>query len=821
MPLCLAAIFAFSLADASAGQQPTSPPRVSTASGGVVQGVVTTQNGTIQLGGVFVSLATDRTSEVATVISEADGSFRFEGVRPGRYQVTAVFEGFETRSAVVEVAWNQIAQVPIDLRVAAAERVDVVAVAGALSSADTLTTGEVVSSDTVEQMGPSGLQAALRLIVAAIEVPGGVSIKGGRPSQSTVQLGAGTFVDPATGLSQVRLPDDAIDTVKVLPNPYAVEFGRFSSGLVLIQTRRAGDRWKTRLNNLDPSFRTRRGRPFDIEGLLSFAPRLEIGGPIKKDRLFLQQSAQYRYRSNDIPSRPPTELQTSHAFSSFTRLDANLAPRHSLVAVGGFFPSIAKQATLGTFIPPEASADIEGRHATAAISERTLWGTSLFSETTFEVNTYRNEVQPQGRLPMELLPEVTLGNFYNRQRRSTTSYQVIETVSGTTTGEGSLHLYKVGIDLLYNRFEGLSTSGPVVVRRSDGTLARRLDFGPGTRQSIDSADLAVFAQDRWQPTNRWYVEFGGRLDHDGVINRWNFTPRTGTAVLLNPSGTAVLRGGVGFFFERTPSAAGAFNDYESYVETRYAADGITPLGPPVQFVHRTADDLRTSRSLTWDLAYDHRFNRKFAIRFSTIDRDGSHELIVDPVNAGDSSAIELYSRGRSRYREAEFGVHYTAGTRVDVNTSYVRSMARADLNGFTSYFDVVRAPVFGQSSYAAARTEVPHRLLVRGRVMPTPRWLFVGVLDWRSGLPYSVVDAALDFVGPRNDRRFPTYVRLELGVEHRFKILGFQPWVGLRADNALNAWLPIDVQANIDSPAFGTYYNSEYRQFRVTLRFAR
>jgi hypothetical protein len=310
------------------------PPAVSTASGGVVQGIITTQNGTIPLGGVFVSVATTRTSEVATVLSEADGSYRFEGLRPGRYQVTAVFDGFETRNAVVEVVWNQVADVPLDLRVAAAERVDVVAVAGALSSADTLTTGEVVSSDTVEQMGPtSGLEAALRLIVAAIEVPGGVSIKGGRPSQSTVQLGAGTFVDPATGLSQVRLPDDAIDTVKVLPNPYAVEFGRFSSGLVLIQTRRAGERWKMRLNNLDPSFRTRRGRPFDFEGLLSFAPRFEIGGPIKKDRVFLQQSAQYRYRSNDIPSRPPDQLQTSHAFSSFTRMDANLAPRHSLLAI--------------------------------------------------------------------------------------------------------------------------------------------------------------------------------------------------------------------------------------------------------------------------------------------------------------------------------------------------------------------------------------------------------------------------------------------------------------------------------------------------------
>ena len=80
----------------------------------------------------------------------------------------------------------------------------------------------------------------------------------------------------------------------------------------------------------------------------------------------------------------------------------------------------------------------------------------------------------------------------------------------------------------------------------------------------------------------------------------------------------------------------------------------------------------------------------------------------------------------------------------------------------------------------------------------------------------------LDFVGPRNDgRRFPNYARVALGVEHRFKILGLQPWIGVRADNAFKAFLPIDVQPNIGSPHFGTFYNSEFRQMRLQVRFER
>jgi hypothetical protein len=37
--------------------------------------------------------------------------------------------------------------------------------------------------------------------------------------------------------------------------------------------------------------------------------------------------------------------------------------------------------------------------------------------------------------------------------------------------------------------------------------------------------------------------------------------------------------------------------------------------------------------------------------------------------------------------------------------------------------------------------------------------------------------------------------------------------------NALNSFLPSDVQANINSPAFGSFYNSVYREYRLAIRF--
>jgi hypothetical protein len=204
-----------------------------------------------------------------------------------------------------------------------------------------------------------------------------------------------------------------------------------------------------------------------------------------------------------------------------------------------------------------------------------------------------------------------------------------------------------------------------------------------------------------------------------------------------------------------------------------------------------------------------------------LDRHGSNELIVSPSVVDGNGRLLLSSDGTSRYRDIEGGFQYTRGAGLDLNVSYARSVARSNLNSFGNYFDTQMQPVINPDAFGAAPTDVPHRLFAKGRLMPTDRWLLVGVLDWRTGFPYSIVNEALDFVGPRNARRFPNRLQVDLGVEHRFHIGKLQPWIGVAANNAFNRFLPSDVQANLGSPNFGGLYNSPYRQFRLQLRFER
>jgi hypothetical protein len=138
-----------------------------------------------------------------------------------------------------------------------------------------------------------------------------------------------------------------------------------------------------------------------------------------------------------------------------------------------------------------------------------------------------------------------------------------------------------------------------------------------------------------------------------------------------------------------------------------------------------------------------------------------------------------------------------------------------------SYFDTIMWPVLGRNEYAPAPTDAPHRLLARGRFTPWPKWLVLGTLDWRSGLPWGPTTDALDYVVPRNSLRFPSYFRLEAGIERHVKILKFRPWLGVRVWNALDSFLPVDVQSNLGSASFGKFYNSEYPQIRIIMRFER
>ena len=788
---------------------------------------VTAQNGSVRLPGTSITVASLDGHTVATDLSDADGRLRVADLPPGLYEVRASLMGFDEARATVRVEPGRQATVNLDLHLTGlAERVDVIGNAETAppTIGETLSTKGVIESRVVEQLPirDHSVLSALKLLAGVVDGPGGVSIKGGRSNQSGLQIGMAALTDSSTNAPLFRLPVDAIDSVEVLPNPYAVEFGRFSSGVTVVNTKRAGDTWRVDLSAPDLSFRNARGKPWTFTGIESFGPRIGFGGPLIKGRLFLEQSAQVRYEVSEVWSRPADETRDSLWLSTFTRLDANLSSSHSLIASFNFFPSRANAVNLNTFNGPGVTADQRDRLMTSSFAvHTTLSGTSVL-ESTLQLNGFHVDVGGQGSAPMELIPSGNAGNFFNRQQKWTRSIQWVEAATGSGEWAGASHLFKVGADLMHTSFEARSDSSPVLVRREDGTLARRLTFMSPIEQDFTSTDVAIFAEDRVQVHPRLLLEVGGRIDRDGVLQQTNATPRIGAVFLLNERGSAALRGGFGLFYERTPSVVGTFGLFETPLDARYAADGLTLLGPPRMFRHVTAPHLDVARSTTWNSEYTQRLPHKLSMRVGVLGRRGSHELIVTPAASSDPTRgeLRLTSDGRSSYVEGEVTLRYAPEPKLELSGTYVRSSATADLNNYTSFFDNVRWPIVAANFHAPTVSDAPHRLVAHARTIFADRWLVSSIVEAHTGFPFSATDDMLDWVGERNRLyRFPTFVMLDLDVEHKFTFLKGKPWIGLRIYNSLNRFTPIEVQSNLSSQAFGAFYNSYGRQIRLQVRF--
>ncbi|HSR50724.1 MAG TPA: carboxypeptidase regulatory-like domain-containing protein [Acidobacteriota bacterium] len=755
---------------------------------------------------------------VARVISDDRGNYSASGLAAGRYRVSASLDGFQpTDSETFDLPAGGLRQVDLALPIQSLE--ESVEVVGSRQADETGTSiesveGEVANIAPVKGDDFSDLLPLLPGVIRGVD--GRLVMNGGRPTQSSYVINNSTNVtDPSSGNLGFTLPSDAVESVDVLANPYAAEFGRFSSGITNILTRQGTNKWRFLVNNFFPRAKLRDGT---IMGIGGFTPRFQVRGPLVKDRLFLSQTVQYRYLIDDVPSLPELESDTRlESFSSFTQLDAQFNDSHNLTTFVSVFPRKLDFVNLDTFNPRPVTPNLHERGYQIGLSERFVIDPSVVLESTVSVKDYDVDIFGQGLGEMFLNVEENSGDFFNIQRRRTRSWQWVESLSIYKDWAGQ-HLFKFGVDLLNASYDGLSDSRPVNVTRQDGTLSQRITFSPAASQRVRNTDLAFFAQDRWRLSDRLLLEFGARIDRDGVFERTNFAPRFGFAIGVLPAGKGIVKGGAGLFYDRVPLTVEAFPDFERRTVTRFAPDGLTPLGTPVTFRHQLADDLRTPYSFTWNVEYDHRLRPNLLLKTNFLRRQGNHEIILDPLD-GNDPRLRLDSRGRSRYWELELTSRWNYSEKSFLIASYVRSESEQDLNDFDQFFGNFRDPIIRPNEYSFADSDVSNRLLLQGTWILPDDWIFSPVLEWRDGFPFSARDEDRFFVGPRNRAgRFPNLVTLDVDLQRWFTIKGIRARIGIRIFNIFNTFTPRDVQNIVDSPRFGTFFNTNERIFGGTFQ---
>lgn len=782
---------------------------------GTLSGIVTTQTGAVRLPGAAITVVAAGGSQVVgTAASNDQGVFRIDGLAPGRYDVRIALRGFDpVERGGVEVAADSVREVRIDLTLETiAESVSVAADDSSPATAATISRQLAADLVNIAPVTGDSFQALLPILPNVLRGDDGrLRLNGGRPDQSGLQLAGASVTDAVTGEFGIELPIDAVEALEVVASPYLTEFGRFSTGVTRIETRRAANAWAFTANNFVPMPRF---RGMNVQGLRTFSPRFLTGGAIVKDKLFLTQAAQYELRRIRVPSLPRGEDdRESRGFTTFTRLDAQPWEQHHLVMSLATFPRTRRFANLGTFVREPATADLrEKGHQTDVAATSLALGGLVESRLTFR--RYDVDVLAKAPAAMVVTPLGVTGRHFNDQRRDSRSLQWIESISRGWTDRTGEHLVKAGVDLLRSSYTGTSESRDVEVRDVNGALRELVRFAAPTRQDETASDLAVYLQDRWRPSDRLLVEYGGRIDRDGVLERFNFSPRVGASLSLWSSGAGVVRGGVGRFVQRTPLMAAAFESFERRTVTRYGADGSVAQSIAYLPV-REAEATPSARIAS--IEYDHRLARGWTARIGHLRRDGSREFLVE--ERPDRGVLALTGNGRSQYRETELTIGHLDGLGRSLSVSYVHTSSRADYNHLDRYFGNLRQPLVRANAFARTDVDVPHRLIARGIIPVFGAWQVNPIVEIRTGFPYSLVDAAQDFVGVQNDGgRFPVLATLDLAVNRVIAVKGRRVRIGVRTNQLLNRFTPRDVQNNVDSGALGAFYNSIDRRIGLTFQ---
>ena len=409
------------------------------------------------------SLKLKRGMQVSETAANDAGEYEFTKLLPGEYTLEATAEGFKTSSKTITIRTGETLIENVRLEVAeVSASVTVTSVA-----AQAVQTTETMFVNTVKQetlqtlpLPHEKLLDALPLVPGVVRGPDGqINMNGARASQSSMTVNSANVTDPVTGQFAFNLPIEAVESVQVLTNPYAAEYGKFTGGVTAVATRSGTDKFKIEAQNFFPRFRHRGGKWTGVE---AFTPRLALSGPLKRNKLWFMQSFEYRFVRTPVYSLPPDKRDTGlESFDSVTQMDWDINPRHHLTSTLSLFPQKLRFVGLNTFNPEEVTPNYKQRGFFLGLNERWIVSDKAVLESHVSVKKFDADVFPSsGEQVMNFAPDVNSGNYFNRQDRRSTRVEALEIYNFTPPDFAGTHFMKVGVGLTHTTFDGRNRATP-------------------------------------------------------------------------------------------------------------------------------------------------------------------------------------------------------------------------------------------------------------------------------------------------------------------------------------------------------------------------
>jgi hypothetical protein len=775
---------------------------------GTVSGKLSSPAGDALANVIVILTPSGRPQEWGRRMTGPEGEFSFSGVPAGAYRLLAICPGYEDKTVEpVEVIASHETRLDLFFSLPRYSETVEIRAESPVEVAD-VAPPETLEVETLSllPLATDRFQDAFPLLPGVVRDPEGrLSFNGSRPSQSILLVNGANVTDPVTGDFAINLPLRAIEEVEVSEIPYSAEYGRVTAAVAEIKTRGGTDEWDVDTGDLIPKLNFRDGK---IRGIRAFVPQVAVSGPLKKGKAWFNQGLAYRFvRSRVYDVTTGEDEQELESYDSFTQLDWRIADGHHLTTTFSYFPGETDNLGLNALNSSEATPEFHSWGWNAAVSGRSMFASSIL-ETTVAVKHYDLSLRPKAETPSQLTPEGLRSNYFNNLERNTSRFDLLASLTRTISGARGEHVLKAGGSLGRSRFEGADRGLPLELLDASGRLVRRVDFIGDPALSGSDYLLSAYVQDRFRVGSRFGIEAGLRFDYDDLVNDYQLSPRLSLAVALDESGKTVARGGIGVFHDHVYLHAGSFTRFQRRVETSFGPDG-GPLGAPIVFENRISPEgLESPRSLTWNAELDRTLTEGFQMRVGYRERYGSEELLIDRLVEEGRGALELSSDGHSVNRELGVTLRVTRAQN-ELFVAYSKSHSTGDLNNFGTLYQNLRYPLVFENEDSVFELDVPHRLLVWG-VWKLPKDIEIGPgLEWRSGFPYTVLNAQYVPEGERNGGgRFPTFLSADIRVTKGVTVFGRKIRVGIQAFNLGSHHNPRDVVANLASPRFGEFLNS-------------